>query len=320
MVDILKDLQECSFRGIPFPIQMIKESGSQDLVVHKKADRDGAFVEATGLNPFQYQIRAVFINGIARGPKETWDDLFPNTFLKVRDAYRDRSNGLLNHPLYGQILVKPVNFENTIEADSRNGVYLDLAFTESSEISTLQPSSSAVSLAKQSARDLDQMFAQLNPPPETFFPEGDYNSLEDFVNDITSVVDQAQLVQQQVLGKIAQVGDKLNKISSRIDTAAQVISTDPITQIQTDLGPLGNGISNITQSSRTLNLALFEISQKALSQNKGVQVYTVPSNTTIVSIALALRNKASELISLNPSLAGRLFINREEKLKYYEKL
>lgn len=319
MVDILKDLQACAFRGVQFPILSIKEIGSQDLAIHKKADRDGAFVEGTGLNPFQFQIKAAFINGLSRGKNETWNDLFPAAFLQVRDRFRDREGGILDHPFYGEITVKPVSFENTIEADTRNGVFVDLVVIESTELSALEATTSAVSLAKQNARDLDSMLGQLNPAPESFFPDGEFDSLEDFVDSVTSVTDQASLLKDKTLGKIAQVSDKLNRLGKSLNSTAQVFSTDS-NGTTTSLGSLGNGKVNIQNAASALFLSLYDISQTALvDRTTGTFVYTVPRNQTVISVAITTRNSLDELLNLNPHLLGQMFVKREDKIRYYEK-
>lgn len=316
MTDVLQDLQACSWRGISFPITMIQEQGSQDAPIHKKADRDGARVETTGLNPFQYSINAVFINSIARGKNEKWENLFPDTFLKVKDAWKDRSSGILIHPLFGEILCKPIAWNVSINADQRGGVFVDMIFMETTEDGAIQPKPSSLASAKAAALDLDDALGLMVPPPQTFYPEGS-TSLTDFVNSLTSVVDQASLIKQQAVAKIDRVVHNLNKISEKIDVATNIVTTDPVTQIQTDLGRIGNGIVKVQQSATKLSLSLLEIKATLLAQDKTISTFTTTNRTTLFSLAGKLGNSISDLLNLNPYLAGTIVIDRNINVAYY---
>lgn len=316
MTDVLQDLQACSWRGISFPITMIQEQGMQDAPIHKKADRDGARVETTGLSPFQYSINAVFINSVARGKNEKWQNLFPETFLKVKDAWKDRSSGILIHPLFGEILCKPITWNVSVNADQRGGVFVDMTFMETTEDSAIQPKPSALAAAKAAALDLDDALGLMFPPPQTFFPEG-FTSLTDFVNSLTSVVDQASLIRQQAIARIDRVVHNLNKISEKIDVATNIVTTDPVTQIQTDLGRIGNGIVKVQQSATKLRLALLEMKASILSQNKGISTFTTNSKTTLFLLASKLGNSIKDLLDLNPYLASSIVIDRNVNIAYY---
>lgn len=316
MADVLQDLQACSWRGISFPITNIQEMGSQDAPVHKKADRDGARVETTGLNPFQYSVNAIFINSVARGKNEKWQNLFPDTFLRLKDAWKDRSSGILIHPIFGEILCKPISWSVNINSDQRGGVFVDMVFMETTEENAIQAKPSPIASAKAAALDLDNALGLMVPPPETFFPEGS-TSLTDFVNSLTSVVDQASLVKQQAIAKIDQVVHNLNKISEKIDVATNIVTTNPVTQVQTDLGRIGNGIVKVQQSATKLTLSLLDIRATFLSQNKTISVFTTTSKTTLFFLAVKLENSIKDLLDLNPSLANSLIIDRNVNVSYY---
>ncbi len=131
MVDILAtELQECSWRGISFPIEMVGEKGGQRIVVHNKMDRAGAQIESTGRMPYQFTIKAFFIEGLTQGIYETWANLFPETWINIRNALERKDTGTLVHPLYGNVECKPVNWSANINADSRGGMIVDMEFIE----------------------------------------------------------------------------------------------------------------------------------------------------------------------------------------------
>lgn len=323
MTDILSTLAECSWRGISFPILSITEDGSQDLAVHKRMDRDGAYVESTGRAPFTYKITAVFVNTIAKGRSETWDNLFPSTFIKLRSAWADRTSGILNHPLYGEIKCKPATWAVPFNADTRGGCFVDLTFIETiddSEESTVIKSDYA--FAKQTAISLDSNLGLLVPPPQVFFETDDYSSFTDFLDSLTAVVDSASLAAQKALANIDRMVAKLDRLSNSIDRAAHVFNTDPLTQITTDLGELGLGAGRIFQDSINLATALLTIKSNILNKtNKDIKTYLAEKQTTLVSISIKLKNSTKELYELNPGLANRRgpIIPEFTLIKYYNK-
>jgi len=75
--DVLVQLLECSFRDVAFPVASLLTEFQHSVVQHRRMDRNGAKLENTGRGPISYSIRAPFCNTIARGPMETWDNLYP---------------------------------------------------------------------------------------------------------------------------------------------------------------------------------------------------------------------------------------------------
>lgn len=308
MADIFTDLQECSWRGISFPIQSIAEKGAQNLAIHTKMDRNGAQVEGTGRAPYSFSIKAYLINGLANGPQETWTNLFPNTWNSLRAALGDNhSTGSLIHPLYGIIKCKTVSWENEINSDLRNGMIVTINFTETidnDELVTPNPTASAQS----AAINLDAYLGLLDPPLPLDL--GGFDSLTDLVNSITSVVDQVELASQKVQAKINRAIKTVNTIN---DINAQVV------KIGTDATKsLGNNIATILDAKDQFLDSFYQLGQVQGVINKDIAFYDVPQNTTIGSIASTLGNKVSDLLRLNPVTAGKLIIVRGTKIKYYQ--
>ncbi|MRG98207.1 DNA circularization N-terminal domain-containing protein [Polyangium spumosum] len=321
MSDILSTLQEASWRDIPFPIANISESGTQDAPLHKRADRDGAFVEGTGRAPFVYKVTGVFVaSTIARGKNETWDDLFPATFLRVRDAWMDRTTGTLNHPLYGPVRCKPASWDVSLNPDNRGGVFVDLSFIETNDdAETPAFTPSERSFAKSTAADLDAQLGTLNPPPSVFAPQDGEQSFSELVDSLTAVVDSTTLQGQRAIAKIDSGIGKLQRLANSIDRAASVVVTDATTGTTTNLGPLGAGAARIWQNCQNLAVALREIRSKILtSSNKDVSTFITERPTMLVGLSIQLKTTVAELLELNPTLPrARPVIPAYTLVKYY---
>jgi len=320
MVDIFSQFLECSWRGISFPIQNISENISQTMVPHRKMDRDGAQVEGTGLAPLHYQVKAYFINSIAKGKQETWSNLFPDTWLQFRDAIKDRTTGILVHPLYGQITCKPLSLSHNINSDERGGVIADCQFLETVDSDAEQViQQSAVAQATSAAIDLDASLAQLSPPIDTGLQQDGFANFTDMVNSFTSVVDQVQLIGNKVSGKIDSVIAKVDKLTDKVNTATEIITTNPVTLVQTKTKKIVNSIGLIQDSQYKLLEALFLMKVELGLKNTDINFYKVPKTTTLASLTLATKNSSSELIDLNPELVSNLRVKKDTLVKYYNK-
>ncbi|MDI3282111.1 DNA circularization N-terminal domain-containing protein [Polyangium sp. 15x6] len=321
MSDILSTLQECSWRDIPFPIASIQESGQQDAPQHKRADRDGAFVEGTGRAPFVYKVRGVFIAGtIARGKNETWDDLFPATFLRIRDAWMDRTTGTLVHPIYGPVRCKPATWDVVLDPEIRGGVFVDMSFVETNDdAETPAFTPSERSFAKATAADLDAQLGTLSPSPEVFAPQDEEQSFSELVDSLTAVVDSTTLQGQRAIAKIDAGIGKLQRLSNSINRASSVVVTDATTGTTTNLGPLGAGAARIWQNCQNLATSLREIRSKLLANtNRDVATYILERPAMLVALSIQLKNTVAELLELNPTLPrARPVIPAYTLVKYY---
>ena len=120
--DALSQLGPLSWRGIIAPYDSLKTSGGQTIVQHRKPDRDGARLEATGRNPYKVSATILFHNGIA------WDKtvdpsrpLFPDQYLAFFAACADRTTGDLLHPVLGKMRAKVEAWDSTIVGARRDG-------------------------------------------------------------------------------------------------------------------------------------------------------------------------------------------------------
>lgn len=322
MVDVLATLQEASWRGIPFPVVSLDEQGSQSMPQHKAADRDGAFVEGTGRNPFVYSLRApLFAGTVARGATETWTDLYPGTFLRLRAAWSDRSTGTLVHPLYGAIQCKPAEWKAALNADERGGQSVDITFIETRDDGVTPAFSTREgSFAQTVAADLDSQLATLNPAPVVFTANDDATSFLDVVLQLSRIVDGTTLQAQQAIAKVDQTIAKLDKLSGSIDRAADVLSVDPVTGLTKSLGRLGPGSGRIWTNTQALRSTLVDVRLRlGTSTSRAVRTFLVDRPTMLVIIASRLTNTTAEILALNPTVSrARVTIPAQTLIRYFE--
>jgi prophage DNA circulation protein len=292
--DVLSQLLEASWRGIPFPTLGVETSYSHNIVQHKRVDRNGARVENTGLNSGVFSLRVPFINTLAKGPMETWRDLYPTTYRKVLAALEDRSTGDFIHPDFGLRKCKVADFHSTIDPDARGGpvVAITLVETVDEGDAVALGETSTIHIAAAAAVVLDSKLGKLNPSPYPKLTGG--KSLGDFVKDIGAIGDQVGLAAMQVEGKI-------NRVISGLDKLRTEFSSD---------GPFADAAIRLTSS-------LHAYKRLALVLAKPTKVHVTAKSTTLATLAIRLRNSMSDLAKLNPGLVRSLVIPAQTFVRYY---
>ncbi len=320
-MDVLATLQECSFRGIPFPVTAIDESFGHDTPQHKSMDRDGAFVENTGRNPFVFGIVAPFIaRSLSRGQTETWDDLYPRQFERFRTACLDRTTGDFVHPLYGTFKVKATDWRSSMNADERGGQTVSVTLVETRDDADAPAyEASARARARSVAVSLDAQLAALVPSPVVFTATDEDDSFTAAIASITRTLDTATLGAAQFLAKLDRTVAKLSRVANSLDRTASVVTTNPLTNTATSLGALGPGAGRIWTNCRVLQATLLEIRRRAAaSGSRPTSTYATPAPTTLVALSLRLKATTAELLALNPALPrARLVIPAQTVVTYY---
>ncbi len=298
-VDILSQLLETTWRGISFPTLMVTSSGGHGLVPHKRMDRNGWRVENTGRNSMTVQLRAPFINTIARGRGESWRNLFPETYRKVMAALEERSTGAFQHPIYGARTMKAADWKEELNPEFRGGPTLDITFIESvdeGDASALDVAS-ALGLAASSALTLDASIASLSPPPDMGLAADGFASFTDFVQQLQAVGSQADLARARVVAKAERV---IHAALSLQDTAGRV-----------DTG-YRDSAQRFASAVRAAVVTL-----ATTGATKGF--YRVPRRAAVPSIANRLKNTIPEILSLNPVLAGALLVPADTVVQHYKR-
>lgn len=297
--DELSQLLETTWRGLSFPTLGITSSGGHGLVPHKRMDRNGWRVENTGRNSLSVQLKALFINTIARGRGESWTDLFPGTYRKVLAACEERSTGPFQHPVYGVRTMKIADWKEEINPDARGGVTLDMSFIESIDEgdSAALAVSSNLGLASSAALNLDSSLVVLNPPPDTGLAADGFSSFTDFVQQLQAVGSQADLARARVVAK-----------AERVIHAAL--------SLQDTVGRVDDGYRDSAQRfASAVRSAVATLATSGASRG----LYTVPRRATVPSVANRLKNTIDELLALNPMLAGSLSVPPDTVVAHYQR-
>lgn len=301
-LDELSQLQECSFRGISFPVQTLSLDATQGVVQHRRMDRNGARLENTGLGPATYALRAPMFNTIAKGRNENWSNLYPDRKDRLLEALSDRSTTDFIHPELGLRRVKCASFKTSLSPDDRTGVFVDFTLIEDTEDSeaSLITENSIKNVAASAVVTLDAQLGQLVPPPIalTELQEAGFDNFTSFLNLLNSFsgkLGQADLAVRQAVGKIDQVIGILNHLQNELQ--------DPISLVDT-------AIDQIIES-------LLKFKKDILIIQKSIGFYQTLSRTTLGALSIILQNTTSDLIDLNPQLVRQPTIASFSVIRYY---
>lgn len=294
--DEISQLLECSFRGISFPVESLDLDFTQDVIQHKRMDRNGAKLENTGLGALTFNIKAPFYNTIARGPNETWSDLYPTQKNKMLDALQDRTTGDFIHPELGLRRCKAANLKTSLNANDRSGIVLNFSLIEDSEdLDAVEiTANSNVAIAKRAAVNLDASLAKLKVDPG--LSADGFKNFTDVVDKIQGKFDQIGLLQKQVIGKIDRVIAKINKLSDTVYDSTRQLGNSP------DL----------------LISSLLDIKKSVLVLSKPIGYFQTKAKTTVIQICNQFQSNVQDIITLNPQLASSPTIPAFTLIRYYK--
>jgi hypothetical protein len=254
-------------------------------------DKDGARIEGTGRAPYDFTVRAYFLNGLTPGMNESWKDpLFPGVWINVRKALEARGSNFFQHPLYGLIYCKPVTWSESFTADVRSGVIVEMSFIEDMAFET--PTESTITQdIKAIAQNLDAgRSAGLGAPPKSL---GD--SWEGAVLNID----------------LLHPFQALTKITSMIEALFQNIQ-----DLENKYDPYHIGLSYIDSYYKFIE-GLQEKRDGLLNTKKETVVYKVLKNSTLDSVAQFTGNNIDDLLFLNPGIGNSPVITQGSLVNYY---
>lgn len=301
-----KDLLECKWKSISFPITSLRTDLKQDLVEHRYPDRDGAHVESTGRAPLHVSAKALFYNNISPGTGETWKfgNLFPIAYKQFIEVCKDRGVGTLQHPFLGSFDAKLVSMETELDSSRRDGVIVSLEWVETIKIETFEEmvtvEKAAVSTKAQEVVDAFNEVPKGIPIDRSIL-ENKMDLLE-AIDKLKAIIDSATLIGMKALGQIDRIMYHLNNLMFSINRVNDVL--------------LANLKGKIEALRATLN-AMRSQQQSNLAKTLGdMRFYIVPKDTTIGFLAAALNNSVIDLIKLNPQIASQPVIKRLTPIRY----
>jgi prophage DNA circulation protein len=303
MVDVLKDLQAFSWRGIEFPVTKMRLSISQTLAEHQYWGFDGARIEATGRRPLIFTATIPFVNGIVPGKSERWGVLYPFEFRKFLAAMSDRSTGALIHPEMGELTAKP----HTADAEWKGDEHRDGAMVEATWTETLVEdydltaidNPSPIAIAETAALDLDASKDDLESLVAEYRLPKYERTFADDLTSIAAVGDQIAISQQRVVGKINNVIYKAKQVRDSALRAKNALMWPAI------------------QSATRIADAAIDIRKSLLESGKDVVFYSVPKATTVAGLVPVTGASTRELLELNPQLAYQPIVRAGTVVRYY---
>lgn len=301
--DLLAQLNGCSWRDVPFPVVSLEDGFEHDHADHEFVDRDGGHVEATGRKIATFAMSIPFRNGIAAGRNELWGGrlLYPDVFNAFRLACADRTSGVLMHPEIGRLTCKVKTFKRTFDVQRRDGCDVQVTWKQSddNEADLVEALSrpSPIATARVLAADLDQLSAELNPPPLP--PDDPSPSFSDMMNSLQAAIDAPAKLSQQIGGAIDNIAGKIDRLNDAVDRLNSV-----------RLWPIKHAIDHL----RSVNL---DLSRNLLRTGKTVRVFQTDADTTLSILSHRLNMTVGDLVKLNPGIVGSPKIPRDTFIRYY---
>jgi hypothetical protein len=310
--DLFDKLLEFKWNGVSVPVEDFDLEIRQDLVIHRYADRNGAYVEGTGRHPVQITARIPFLNTIYPGQQESWPPgaLYPQQWRLFVQACLDPTSGTLQHPELGPLNCKIDLARTTWNGKVRSGVIVQATWVESDDTQASQLESdllsvSPIGIMQESSSDMDAnvatlqaaVTAQQNPLPPLEY------SFSDLANIITGVLDYPSLVEMEFEGGLDNVIFQCNQIREAIDLDSSVI------------GPMAWPLINEAEQMKdsAYNLAL----QPSITGTRPILSTPLSKDATAAQAAYLVGANIDDFIILNAQLLSLTVIPSGTPVQYY---
>lgn len=289
------------WRGIRFPIVNLRTSFKHDIAQHRKPDRDGARLEATGRGARTFSGHALFRNGIVFETPAYVKPLYPDIYKTFEAACADRSTGDFIHPDLGTFKCKVDSFDANLDASMRDGVDVDVTWiehTEDEQVSaSIAPLSDAISTALNLDSDLAFVRSQFSELNRKLNAMGN-PSFADSLRFIQRAISQAALLQRTTFAQINRIQAQIKSIQNIIPSIHSVV----LYPLRRNCARLYHALDGIKGTSGVV---------------KPIGLYTVQSNVSVPQLAIQLRTPMAQFIQLNPALASEPILVRGTQVRYY---
>lgn len=212
-VDALKEhLSPFAYEGVEFPALDTSLSAGHDSAKHAGYRQRGADVETTGPKPKVIKVKVPLYNGLH------WPSaLFPGVYADLVRVLDSTPQGLLTHPTRGLLSVHVDEWTESFEGKTKDGLTLEITFTEQRGEATLlefAPAASPADVAIAQAAAVDAAAAGL--------------SLADrflgFADDVASVMDDLASADATLTQAIASADALVRRCQDDLDDPALAAS------------------------------------------------------------------------------------------------
>lgn len=287
----------CSWRGIQFPTTSVECTFQQDLAEHRYYGVDGARVESTGRGPMNITVTSPLVNGIVPGANENWGVLYPTVFRELFTAVKNRKVGTLRHPELDQIECKVRNVEFRHTGEQRDGVVLVVHFVETNVDDLEVEFASPVTVAHLAALDLtasDEDFRGLVPTR----PEMPIDATE-FLRNLAGAFD-----------RVSTASERSKNVLNRYRFHAERVQQSAIKAKNAMVWPTIDATERIKSALRWV--------EEHPPAGRPIIQHRVTKDVSVSVLLLELPSATlSELLKLNPRIAGRPLVASGTSVRYY---
>jgi hypothetical protein len=309
--DLFAQLKEFQWKGVAFPSSEDDIEIRQDLVIHRFADRNGAYVEGQGRHPLQITARIPFLNYIYSGTNETWPQgaLYPYQWRLFIAQCLEGTSGTLQHPELGPLNCKIDLAKSTWSGKVRGGVWVQAVWVESDDTQADQlgqdlSSASPIGNLTATADDLDEniqtlaaaLAAQANPLPALGFP------FTDLASALLSVTDSGTILQKEYQGRAANILYQADQVQDALDRS-------PV------IGPMSWPIYQGLQ--RIKDAAYAAQAQPAIAGRAPVLTKLLAKDCTHAQAAFICGATIDDYLVLNAALLGIPVLPAGTSVSYY---
>jgi hypothetical protein len=312
--DLFAQLKEFQWKGVSFPSVEDELEIRQDLVIHRFADRNGAYVEGTGRHPIQITARIPFLNHIYNATNETWPQgaLYPYQWRLFILQCLEGTSGVLQHPELGPLNCKIDLAKTSWSGKVRGGVWVQATWVESDDTQADQlgvdlSAPSPIAQLTATADDLDEniqtlaaaLGAQANPLPALEF------TFSDLAASLVGVSDTTTILKKQYQGRIDNVLYQCDRVETSLSMAASNAALGPLSW------PLYQDCERQKDAAYTVQ------QQAAIAQKRPLNQTQLPKDATLAGAALYVGADITDFITLNYALVSTPVIPAGTTVLYY---
>lgn len=240
----------------------------------------------TSARVFTYQIPAT--DSLRKAPYTQW---FSTQFDKFYQSFHnDRSVGALNDPVYGGLQALPLEWDERLTLDDRNGVQLQVSFVEWIDPNVLEtePKGALMDKAATEAKTLDTEIKKL--------PNGWNSTLPQYPPKVSFA---------EMIGKVKGIGDRLIRSGQKATAQLHDIAGHCEALVRT-FDRLRNPGETIgaRQAAQRLHKTCLEIAKRAADPAKLVKEVTTNTWQTVTGLAADAGMAVADLLALNPALVA----------------
>ena len=307
MTDVLRQLNDASWRGLAFPITAWDFGFSQDSEKHRFIFRDEELIESLGTTNPTYRYTIPFREDIVRGP---FVNLFTKAWPQFLALCLDRTKGILDDPFNGPVQCKVASLQATGDGDKRDGIDVQCDFItapdEDFDRQDLGANLANIEGARGLQGFLDRETGKLDDATKKTLAKlnksAEFGRLNPF-DAATGAINQIEAGGNKIAAAFGDVAFRAGKLDDALRRNA-----DPRT-------------SPLRANARAMQLAAMDLQKQAFvgnaSRNKIVRIFTVQSAIGIVALASKLGMTVRDFIKLNPSIARSPLVPVGTQVAFY---